>query len=463
MQKVLNGLPKLEKRTWYVLALTFFLWSKLFATILTNAIGSFVMIPLGIIMLAFSIRKKRIGLNMCVKMLILSLAFLALANITSGQFEFGPWARLGTIMIFMLVAGTIPKDMDKDAARKERKIIATTFVCLMLPFFVLAIISVYTGSLFSVPGVVRYIGIQSIGNIEERIWILGHPNIAGRMGIGCMLFSIYCLHAYRSRWAKAFFAFAMVVFALGMIHTQSRTCNIMFAVLLGALSFRWVYIKLSGKAKGIIAGLAVCIVVAVIAMLMVNAIYAFDIEVASKLHPEYSEGVTGKMRGGAHDALDAFDDGRDLIWKAGITYLKDNPSDLVFGMGTGSIMKKIVADTGAETWDYAGTAAHLHNSYLEALARGGILFVLCILVYLFALIKPCLMTLVDGDSERDRGAYIFPIMVAVLLLNGLMEEVLFTGTRPFSMFFYFAAGHTLFEYGRIRSKANPVKLPGNQL
>lgn len=454
MQKVLNRLPRLEARTWYILAFVFFMWCKFFATFISNVMVTFVLVPLGIIMLGYDIRKKRISFNAFSLVMVVSLALLALANIKSGDFELNTWARFSAILVFMLIFGIVPQKVDARQAQKERKKATMLFICLMFPFFLLAVISVVIARPIPFPGAEVPIGIWNVGSIVDRVRILAHPNISARIALGCIIFCIYNMYGCSNRWKKAFLIIAIAVFSFGMIHAQSRTCNIMCAIALGAMAFRWAYIRLNGNIRGIIAGLAVCVAIVLIVMSLIGTVYSTNIKIVSVIHPELAENVNTELRGG-DGQLDVFDNGRDYIWENGITYLCEHPSNFIIGMGTGDIMEKIVEET--EPWLSDAWKPHLHNSYLEALARGGVPLIVCILAFLLLLVKPCVLILTDKDNIKDKGAYLFPILLGILLINGLTEEILFTGIRTFSLFFYFAAGHIMYEYGRMK-EAKQAKL-----
>lgn len=448
MQKVLNRLPRLEVRTWLMISLLFLIWLKPFVTVFSNVAVTFFIIPCSIVLFCFMLRKKRISIDVFSITLMLSVAFLVIADVKNGEFSLASLARLGTISIYMLAIGLVPKDMSREAIRAERLTVMMTYVCLMLPLFILVVVSFFIGRPIRLPSADGYIGIEGIGAIESRIRVLCHPNVAARDAVGCMLFCIYGFYSFNKRWVKAILGLAFVVFAFALIHAQCRTCNLMISIALGAMAFRWIYLRLNGKTKGVVAGIAVGLVVILLIMSLISMLFGFNVKIVSANNPIITDELTGELRGGKAGALDVFDNGRDYIWKNGMTYLCEHPSNFVIGMGTGDIMEKIVAET--EPWLSDAWKPHLHNSYLEALARGGIPLVACILVFLVFLIKPCMLMLTDGDNRGDRGAHILPILVGILLINGITEELLFTSIRTFNLFFYFAAGHIMYEYGRMK-------------
>ena len=368
----------------------------------------------------------------------------------------------------MLVAGIVPEDADAAHLRREGMLLCLAVAVPGLVYLAPALATVFTGRPIRAEWLPSVVGIQAEGLVSDRIWALMHPNKAAMLAVAGIFCALYVLRGTRRRWARALLAAMMVVDAMALAHCQSRTGDIALGVGLGALAFRGVWLRLAGKRGRAVAGLAAWALALALTVLLVNGLYTADVLAATRLGASAENNFAERLREEAERKraelemdtsasdnpvevadgvvvsrtlaagfLDVFSNGRDEIWRAGADYLAHNPMDLLLGMGSGDIMERVNDyDPGHNN------ANHLHNSFLETLARGGAFMLIALIWALCLLARPAARMLTDAGGA-DPGAPVFPVLIGVLLAISLVEALLFTDAAVYNLLFFYAAGRVM--------------------
>lgn len=327
-----------------------------------------------------------------------------------------------------------PQYKAKREIRRELMLLGETFACVYLPFELTALASVFTGRVMHLPLIGSAIGIQSAGAVSDRIQIFMHTNGVSECAVLIILFSIYAIMNHSSWLCKVFFAFDLLVNAMILAHTQSRTSIIALGFALALVVFRAVWLR--PELRRLCVRFAVGFAAAILAFFAVlngtDWIFRVDISIAGD---KAVDEVVSRS-----DTLGQFDvggTGRGKIWKESLQYLLDRPEKMILGMGLASD-KKI-----GEEYPFVGKYSSLHNSLLECLATSGVLMVICIAGLLCALFCPALRMWLAPKDPTAPGMFLIPIAVAMLLAISLTESVLFINPRQVNFFFYLLGGYIL--------------------
>ena len=85
---------------------------------------------------------------------------------------------------------------------------------------------------------------------------------------------------------------------------------------------------------------------------------------------------------------------------------------------------------------------NLHNTYLNCLARSGIVYLLLVLALLCTLVRPALRMLTRPDPSR-LGLFFAPAFVCMILCMSVPENMLFVTPGLGSFLFYWMSGYLL--------------------
>ena len=449
MKALVNRLPKLPARTWLMLAM-------LFDLLLSNVMTRFaalamlcVITPCAVALVIVEIVHRRIRWTAYECILAAISAFYTLAAIRNRAVSVSALCTLTFCLAAMMAIGIVPKDMSAADAKRETKALSLLLLAYIVPLATLAMISVFTGRPIPVPGESEFIGIQALGRFGGRIRIFAHPNTTGSICLAAFVLAVFCLCDRPKRWVRALLWFSVAVLTLAIAHCQSRACNIAYGAAVGALAFRFVYLRGFGGKWRALLGLAVWAAALLAVLAAINGLFTLDVGIAKLLDSNARSGhaVSRALEQGA---FDVFSNGRDEIWGNGIRYLTAHPADMLLGMGPGDIMERI-RPTSTE---FMMKVMHLHNSFLETLARGGVPMLLGVLAMLVMLVRPC-VTLLTAPAERENpGRHIYVVLIGVLLLLSMVEPYLFSRAREVNLIFFFAAGHVMSATaaGRLKTK-----------
>ena len=373
----------------------------------------------------------------------------------------------------MLVAGIAPKCADALFIRRESRLVCGLIVLLSGLLLFPAVYSVFTGYPVVVAGLPEALGIRRVGGFSDRLRALQHPNSTSHYALLGLFSALYCMHGHRKWWLKALLAVTSLGFLLALTHCQSRTSNITLGIGLGALAFHWIYVRIKSKPIGILVGLLTAGLIIPLTVVSINALYDFDTRLTLRMNaaivaPEapaeaQTEAVSsdpqptvaptpepGKIvvteeasrrmmmsHTDSQGAVDLFSNGRDIIWRQSMDYLIHHPKEMVLGMGAGRIVDRMKVFNRNRL-----KAFHLHNGFLETLARGGVFMLLCLIAALMLLVVPTAKLLTGRDPD-DPGGYLFAILIGMPLAITMTEALLFTDVSLFNLIFFYAASRAI--------------------
>lgn len=376
---------------------------------------------------------------MCASLAVYVLSAFLTMSVNEG------WAiKAGTFFTASLFMLYVPAQMAERDMRKDLFRLGCLMVCLYLPFVLIALLSVFTGRTFRVPGFPGCIGIQQRGAVAERIRIFSNTNITARYMAFNILFSVYAIYVKKNKWLRAFFSVSILIHLIGLAHTQSRTSMIALSAAIGVYAFRAAYMRLWKFRWKIVAAGAACAVAAAVVLSGMNWINKTDIRIAKAMYAQ-TETRTEAADAGASETrveksgqFNVYSSGRGDIWPPAVKYMLNHPEKLVFGLGQGDV----IAEIGKE-YPQILAYAHLHNSFLSCAVRCGIPFLVCILGFLCTFVRPSWKMLLRRENEENRGLFIVPVFVVMLLIMAVPEEVLFIKEYYANLLFYLMCGYVL--------------------
>ena len=434
MSGLLSEIKKLSARSWLlvVFVCTYLLWSLLAKVSVLAA--EFIVLPCSVALVAWECAHGKIRRNLYNALLFAMAAVYTLASVRNGLGTEAARYALIVPCAAMLVAGVVPADADGPSLRREAIAMSVPLLALMLPLALLGVISVFAGRPMHFLWKADAIGIPSVNHFKDRIRLLAHPNTSGTLCLSGILMAAYWLCNRPRRWLRVLLGFSIVVFAFAITHCQSRSGNIALALVAGAFVFRAICIRGVGGRWRFLVGLAAWALVFGATLWLINGLYVTDIRLARLINAKKARPVVSRtVRAGT---FEVFSNGRDGVWKNGIRYLLTHPADMLLGMGSGDIMVRIRAAVP----DMLKTAGHLHNAFLETLARGGVLMLASAVGMLALLVKPCVVCLTAPETEENRGRHVFAIIIGAMLSLSLVEVGLFCYPHLCNILFFYAAG-----------------------
>lgn len=405
---------------------------------LTQAFRSAVLFPWAMGMIYCALRRRELPLTAPILWNCAGIAVVAVTGFLRNELNI-EWAHsiwLYVICAFFLLA--LPRRMNIRKQHTELLSVGTLFVTLFLPFALLCIVSIFTGSQFNLPAMEKPLGVITEGSVGSRIVVFAHPNTTARFAVFNILFCIYALSRLRRRSVCVYFVLNILINIIILAHTQSRTCYIAFAAGMAAFAFRGLFLlKKAGKWR-FPAAVAAAAAAFVLTLAALNGLYKLDVVIARSLPIAKAASSAVQTRAEVEGQFDVFSNGRDDIWISTIRYLLDNPKYLITGMGSGDLVSRI-----GESYPAILPHINIHNTYLESLARYGAGYLVCMLGFLCSMLVPVVRVLLTPPDKKSRGMYVFAVMIGVILVMSIPEEMLFTSTRWPNFLFYFICGHVL--------------------
>ena len=431
-----------------VMVLTFFMMAFC-ANVHTRwgkSLFHFFILPVQIGMSYVYIRDKAIHMGGVFKLVCVSLLWLLMSQMLVSNWSLGGMIRLWTMFGCWIFALFIPKKSTMEDLRKEIFAVGMVYIVCFLPFVLIALFSVFTGKLIYVPWDHTPLGVQEAGNFGTRVRIMMNPNRIGVILLFNIFFSIFGI-VNRKRFAwRAFFVFVIIVNLMAFCHVMSRTCIMGLAASFSLLGFRFVYQKL-GKRKilRIAAGLLACVLLFFAVIEVVELIYKTDVNVARRLN-----GVNRTIKSTRLDSYGTFDatgTGRGEIWVGCIEFLKNNPLNAIIGFGEEDIMQLMMQDP--EIIGVDDSWHHVHSAYLDAVMRGGGVYLLMVLIFLVILIKPAWQLGMEKESAETKGMFVIPMFVVAMLVMSVSEIMIFVDRSHTNYMFMAMCGYIL-HYARLR-------------
>lgn len=158
---------------------------------------------------------------------------------------------------------------------------------------------------------------------------------------------------------KIIYKLLIPFFLFSLYTTSSRTGIILGLILIGTIFFFSDKINWKKKVGLVILGI-------VLAVISIVYVYNFNQEVLDKINRTLIRGDELKKLSGRPD-----------IWKIGIDLLKENPKNLILGVGRFKSIGLLV-DVG----EYSKNFSQFHNIYLDILTTGGI-FELAYILFIY--------------------------------------------------------------------------------
>lgn len=353
------------------------------------------------------------------------------------------WALLSqSVLICSLYLLFVPKSHSKNDMRSEVFWLACLMVGLYLPLELLALLSVFTGKVFHLPLFTGVVGITTAGSVSDRIRIFGNTNTVAIIAAMNVLLSIYAISASQKKHTKAFFIFAILVNYITLSHTLSRTSSIAFSAAVAALAFRNVFLQITKRKLRWIAGIAAALAAFWIVLNGINGIYKTDILIAQRLTAKNVEVATEisevTSRIDTQGQFNVNSSGRGDIWISTLKYMKNHPLILLFGQGQVDSIEWI-----GKEYPEISQYLNIHNSYLAAAFYCGVPFLICVLLFLGTLVPSAVRMLLRKEDCEERGNFVFPIMVGMILITGIGEELLFVKLSCPNFMLYLFCGYLL--------------------
>lgn len=470
MRKLANRLARIDARNWTMLAIALMnlcwlynrsfegLWKVLFVV---PAFGA----------LARGFARREFELDRFTLLLAASCGFLFLSAFINRKLSVNALIKLICYITFMLYPAVTPRDAKPGAMRREVASLSALIAAALLPLMALGVASMLLNRSIQLPGMQNAIGVQYAWDVSPRLLVLDHTNVTGKFAALAIPLCLYLLHQRLPGAARALICAAIAVFALALAHTQSRTAICALCVGMGAVAFHFFCLRFRDKRWRAPAGLFVWLAAAALTLALLLGALQLDARVtrylsdgpaqasaeeaeqapAEPLPAEANPEAEAPVPQEPSEALPLADvsrvfnenelafssNSRLTIWKATFSYLADHPLQLLFGMGPADIMHPIAEACGVEFDSYS----HLHNAFLELLARGGIFCLLSMLAALALLVRPAARMLLAPEVEGDRGAYLLPVFLGMCLIVAMAELPVFAVASYENLLFFLFAGH----------------------
>ena len=398
---------------------------------------SFAVLPFALILLAVQLARHEYRWNAYAVSLFLMAAFYILAWARNLDLSYRATYPLILSCASMTIVGIVPKNYSARTLKSETLTLAALVLVVMVPLAVVGMTSVFVGRKLPFLWKEACVGIEKNGAPKSRLYLLMHPNAASTLCSLSVMFIVYWLSNRPARWLKVVLGCAIVPLTLAVIHCQSRGNNTAFAMGIGALVFRALYLRGFRGKKRIWVALAAWCVVFFVLLWLFNSVFTVDVRIARALLKKKKAG-SAVSRTVKEGTFSIFSNGRDILWRNAIRYLLKHPSKLLLGMGSGDYMDYIRAempDTLAVT--------HVHNAFLDTLVRGGIPMFLSAMAMLVMLVKPCLTLLVAEETEESRGMHALVIMIGMLVMISVVEVGLFSYANVRNILFFYASGRVM--------------------
>lgn len=444
MQKIKAGLSHYSERSLNVLLYVFLIgvcsniindWSK--------SLLFFCLMPFQMCLVYRVIKNRKLHKTGMFRIATVFLLWMFFTYLVNDRWYAEGLIVLQAMLMCWYAALFVPEETGLQGIGRELFGIGMISIVCYLPFMLQAMLSVYTGKLMKVPFDPNPIGIQTAGNVADRIRIMMHPNYTARFAVFNILFSVYGALTRKKKGFHIFLTFVILLNALILAHTQSRTCYITLGAALGMIAFRGVF--LSVKKKGLrLAAAALALILVFFAIVYgMNGVLKLDVAAAKRTSGASQEQIVYRDHNADVDMFEANMSSRDKIWKSALDYLKNNPKCLLVGIGS------------RKTNDVLGQESNLlerynvHSSYLNVLAHLGIPGVLMVILFLLMLVRPAWTALMLPGTAESRGLFMLPVLLVTLLLMGFTETGLFISADYMNYLLMVVAGLML-QYVRLK-------------
>lgn len=444
--------------------------------------GMVYVLPVTCSVVVLMLHNMRGRIPRALKVLLVLMDWMVVSTILNGdKYLTDNGLYLLDLLICMIIGFPVIPFLQKGKREKSFDLLSIIYIVMIT---VLSLLSIYA-ALFSTP-IYSPFSIEPIwiaGNGQLRVFGYHHNIISGYTCIATFLCS-YLYFKSTKIWEKiACFILILMTYIVNIL-TVSRTVMVLFSLGMAVSIFVLVLFKQKREVnkysvKRIFAAFLSAIVTALLLFLsftpMTEALsslteklaardahYAIEQTVARVLSPTVAlaeapikpiadsaqaptatKVPTVKTRdflGGRAESLN----GRTMIWKAGLNYLKDHPQALLTG-----VMKSGIE--GAAGYEQIGFHIyHMHNGPLQVLMVCGIPGLLLILYFLFLVLKAS-VRLFFAKEMKIQYRYL-ALLPVVLLVFATVENFPLASGEVVDIMFYMICGAVVTLEHDIRTK-----------
>ncbi|MEE1199166.1 MAG: O-antigen ligase family protein [Christensenellales bacterium] len=429
----------LSEHALFMMSFVFLMLARYFVPTTSYFLITVVMLPWSMGLAHTAFRNRRIDRTTPNLLLLSSVVIFTALTLIQTENNFSNYIVLWYLIAYATAVMHPPVPMDTGRLHAELHGIGLIFLLSLTPLSLLALKFIFTGDAPSLLGV-------QVGPVPgrpdlHRLGLFSYPNITAVVLNCAILFGLYLFIRHRQRAIRALLVAAIAILLLALIHTQSRVGIVALSVALGAVVFRWAYLKRAGQrwriAVALLLWAAISVGMSYFLSLMV------DVTMRAVIFLTNNEFLIENYlnRFSSENLFDVGSTGRKDIWLGTLCYLRDHLRYLAVGMGPVDVTEII-----GEFYPRVGEVVNLHNSLLESLVRGGLPHFTCTLGFLAFLIRPALKLLTAPSTEETRGLFLIPLLVGMLFIMGMAESILFCEARLSNLLFFYGCG-LLLHYG----------------
>lgn len=319
-------------------------------------------------------------------------------------------------------------------------------------------------------------GANVLGLRNQRLSLFFYPTITSSNLTVSIVLACMGLFVARHTISRILFALSLLVMwiALGLSATRSGYLTIGMAVgmCLSLPMLRWMRAHTHIR-EWLLRGLCLVLTgtLVVVAYFSLNATIPLFNMVQSSVHAqaETAEAIpTDDTLEGQEDLLPVdtvqqrplqFDSHllteRQYIWMAIFHYFQDNPSSLIFGLGLSDPMEPIMPYLEGSSISYP----HAHCIYLQVLLVYGLVGLVCLLLFLWLLVRASLCLFFAKDLPLWQCA--LPVLPALALVTDLMECFLLLDCNYPALSFTLLFAGLVFRFTPDRHDLLPARAKGD--
>lgn len=408
-------------------------------------VKDYVVMPwAGVLMGCYLAREKKRG-GLDIWALALLVAWIAVPFIMRfGTEHFTMYSTFGYALCFFVFYASV---CERDAKGRARQLdAACAGYCLIALVLGGALLyCAWTGKVYY-----SYSDTQHFGVINGQLQHAMHYNLTGRVSLLCTMMCLVGLCRSAKKPYALFYLAGMVIMALVVVLTQSRTVRyaMLAAFALGTWNGLAAYLPVKKWWLRHAVAVACAAVVLVggykLSSMITDAAlrhYAGQpsVMLEAVLPSAIAEEETTKAEPKAIKARDAgnatFSD-RTNIWKNIFKNWKANPKHMLIGNGSGRTKWMVTENTIHESVGFA----EVHNAYLHFAAEFGLIGFGLLLVFALCVVPPALRVFFATGEKRMPGGCALCLLLISILATGMMEIEPLDGMTNMCMVMFFALG-----------------------
>lgn len=407
---------------------------------IVDPLRDYVIMPLSGVLLGACLMREKRPAGFDVRMLFVLILWLSVPFILRFGTEYFTMRSVYgySICFFVLYASVCGSDARRRGQQLNIACAGIGLISLVLGGMLLY--CAWTGKVYY-----SYPGTTGFGVVNGQLFNAMHYNDTGKTALTCMLFCLTGLCRSRKKPVSILYLLGIIMMALVVILTQSRTARYaMLGVLaLGTwnglseyLTIRrgWLRqgVALMCAAVVLVGGYWLCarIMDAALAHYAGKPSQVMEAVIPSAVAEEDAKQQTADPVMKARDAGDISLTGRTEIWKNLMKNWKENPKHLLLGNGSGRTKWLIFSDTSIS----------VHNAYLSFTAEFGLIGFALLSVFLCSIAGPILRVFFAHGSSRVPGGCALCMLTAAMLITGMLESSPLESMSITSMSLFFALG-----------------------